>query len=580
MKHENIISRAFSTIVIIIIAAVLLIAVFLVYRTFEKSVETDIFIYSRDLEFKIRRLTGAEYRRYFLLMDIGKTINSDSGEEAFRTAIEDKAEIFNREGEFPQLIVAIGYYDKKMDGKAYEFDLESGEWAEIDSLFSKEPAAGEFNLVDAGTDSNPGQIYLSLNSGDERILFFRLDRSGFIDTYIKETVESIDPELRFEWFNFTEKPQPPEDGDDKLSFGNEKSKYTFRPFSILFGIKEEPVPLRIEMPAFFDVRNILKIDSENEQKADDGSKYDHPPFLHTGIYVEILDKQGSFYYRIEREAAVSFFETVTIFIIVGILFFLLLSQLQRTRQMRNKEKEFVASVTHELRTPLTVIRSAADNLSTGIVPEEKIKTYAGLINEQSDRLGNMIEEILLYSKFEDKRGGHDSPEQVKSELIISEARKTLDAVAEAGGIKLKWDVSGLPEIIQTYPSVIRLVLNNLVTNAVNHAYSDLTRSSDVRVRIRYIIPEKLSVEVEDDGRGIDAREVKKIFDPFYRDSVSRSRQEKGSGLGLFIAKRKVQLAGGKLQVESPYKRIDGVRNSGCRFSLILPCNVPEDNSDG
>ena len=79
----------------------------------------------------------------------------------------------------------------------------------------------------------------------------------------------------------------------------------------------------------------------------------------------------------------------------------MLNQLQKTANLRKKEKAFVASVTHELRTPLTVIRSAADNLARGIVPAEKLKIYSDLIIDNSSRLGTMIEEILLYSGFED-----------------------------------------------------------------------------------------------------------------------------------------------------------------------------------
>ena len=90
-----------------------------------------------------------------------------------------------------------------------------------------------------------------------------------------------------------------------------------------------------------------------------------------------------------------------------------------------------------------------------------------------------------------------------------------------------------------------------------------------------MIPGKLQLSVEDDGRGIEPRELKRIFDPFYRDSVSRERQEKGSGLGLFLIKRKASIAGGRLTAESPYKRIDGTKPSGCRFTLILPCTAEQ-----
>jgi signal transduction histidine kinase len=76
--------------------------------------------------------------------------------------------------------------------------------------------------------------------------------------------------------------------------------------------------------------------------------------------------------------------------------------------------------------------------------------------------------------------------------------------------------------------------------------------------------------VEDDGRGIAKAEAKFVFAPFYRDEESRAKHEKGSGLGLFIARRKAQTLGGRLTLESTYKRIDGTRRPGCRFTLELP----------
>jgi signal transduction histidine kinase len=76
--------------------------------------------------------------------------------------------------------------------------------------------------------------------------------------------------------------------------------------------------------------------------------------------------------------------------------------------------------------------------------------------------------------------------------------------------------------------------------------------------------------VEDDGRGIAPSESRRIFEPFYRDRVSRENHEKGSGLGLFLAAGKARIAGGTIRLESPYHRIDGTKRPGCRFSAELP----------
>ena len=68
-----------------------------------------------------------------------------------------------------------------------------------------------------------------------------------------------------------------------------------------------------------------------------------------------------------------------------------------------------------------------------------------------------------------------------------------------------------------------------------------------------------------------------MFEPFYRGEIARRRHEKGTGLGLFLARRKARSLGGDLRLESPYRRADGVRAPGCRFTLELPSG---DVSDG
>lgn len=573
MKHKNFISGAFTGIVLIAIVFVLGTAIFFVYRTFQKGVSADIFIYSRDLEYKVRRAAGTEYRRYFLLRDITKTLNFDLTDEDLRKSIESKADIFKSGGELPQMIESIGYYCRQNKEDVFEYVVDSGEWLEVKGLTLNSTNTGDLNITETRESGESDQIYISIDNGSDGGVLFRLDRAGFIDTYVKDAVENIEPKLKFEWTN----------PEDKTSlFEKEDLKYIFKPLRILFGIPSGNNTLSIEMPGFFDMKNIMGRNFVDENKAGVNEKHDRPPLMHTGIYVEISSEEGPFYYMIEQKAAINFIEALVILVIVGVLFFLLIIQLEKTRTLRKKEKEFVASVTHELRTPLTVIRSAADNLSNGIVPEKKLKIYARLISDQSDRLGNMIEEILLYSKFENKGLEHDKPELTDMKRLIGQAETTLEAFAEAESVNLKWDVSGLPAGVITYPEVLLLVLNNLVTNAVNHAYSfegqeldSQNSGNEVRIKIKYIIPGKISVEVEDDGRGIEPRDLKHIFEPFFRDSISRSRQEKGSGLGLFIAKRKAHLAGGKLTVESPYRCLDGSRNSGCRFRLILSCTIPE-----
>ena len=192
--------------------------------------------------------------------------------------------------------------------------------------------------------------------------------------------------------------------------------------------------------------------------------------------------------------------------------------------MRKLEKEFTASVTHELRTPLTVIKSAADNMGSGIVPADKIPVYTRLITEQSDRLEGMIEEILLYSRLEGKNSRKTRLSNVNTSELVYGLRSTLDTIVASSAVNLVWDTDGLPGYCRIDAEVLLLAVENLVTNAVNHAYGP--GGGDVRIRFKYLLDGRLKVTVEDDGRGIHSREQKKVFTAFYRDEVSRERQEK------------------------------------------------------
>ena len=121
------------------------------------------------------------------------------------------------------------------------------------------------------------------------------------------------------------------------------------------------------------------------------------------------------------------------------------------------------------------------------------------------------------------------------------------------------------------------MLSNLVANALYHAYT-ATGTGEVRVAGASSPLGAIQFIVEDDGRGIAKKESELVFEPFYRAEASRERHEKGSGLGLFIARRKARRLGGDIRLESPYERDDGSRRPGCRFTLELPVTIGRGSS--
>jgi signal transduction histidine kinase len=531
------------------------------------------------MESTIRRTAAEEYRKYMLLLDSGKSITGTS-EEDLETQLGSLTRIFGPDGNLPGLVSSFGYFTAQNPSEGSEYIFKSESWTEIKGVFSQKSMNRSWEFFPVGDENTPSSIYLAVDSGTPDVyIFFMIDQASFTETYVKPVIAETNEGYLLEWIEI-------EDSETKRFF--EKSEridpeeYRFKPFASLTRTDKRIIPMIIEMPGFFEARRYFDerttsySSSSDEGNAPDiGMKSERPAFLSSDYYVKINHESGSIYYKIEYDASVSFFETVFILFIIGTLFVLLLFQLQRTRSLRQKEKEFVASITHELRTPLTVIKSAADNISTGIVSAEKLPVYSGLISNQVDRLSKMIEEILLFSRFEGKKQKPENPILTDFGSLEAKLKPALNVVASPNGVEIIWDAAGLPRNCYSYPEVISIVVDNLVTNAVNHAYKDIAGA--VRVRFHHLIPDKIQVTVEDDGRGIEPRELKYVFEPFYRDEVSRRKQEKGSGLGLFISKRKAVLCAGCLEVESPYRRIDGSRADGCRFTLTLPCRMEQNN---
>jgi signal transduction histidine kinase len=201
--------------------------------------------------------------------------------------------------------------------------------------------------------------------------------------------------------------------------------------------------------------------------------------------------------------------------------------------------------------------------------------YGEMIHAQSLRLGSMIEEVLLFSQVEGGTVQKPPLAPLRTEAFDAELRAPLEAIAHSEGIRIEWDFGSLPREFLYDAETLRLILSNLVANALYHAYPGPDKGA-VRVVGKVRLPDAIQFFVEDDGRGIAKKEADLVFEAFYRDEASRARHEKGSGLGLFIARRKAALLGGDLKLESPYERIDGVKRPGCRFTLEIPFEEPDD----
>ncbi len=287
------------------------------------------------------------------------------------------------------------------------------------------------------------------------------------------------------------------------------------------------------------------------------------------MVLEIYYPGGSFNEIIERQTIASEAASIAILAALVASLIFLYRHYARMRSLREREQEFVATITHELRTPLAVIQSASDNLSRGIVSsDEKIMKYGRVMREQVKRLALMVENVLRYAGL----GGNGSQKRNHDSWIdlVPFVEGLVDSLAEfaekkQARIHYKEDVYGGK--IKADPVALALVLENLLTNAILHGAVEGRDANPVRLHIRKRVPYGMTFVIEDEGPGIQPREQKKIFEPFFRGAESMKKQIPGSGLGLHLVKRITEMCGGSVSLESPYRRLDGQEQRGCRFVL-------------
>jgi signal transduction histidine kinase len=237
--------------------------------------------------------------------------------------------------------------------------------------------------------------------------------------------------------------------------------------------------------------------------------------------------------------------------IIGILLasMVVLSRMYgRSVRLRASEQEFVASISHELRTPISVIQATSENLSRGVVTEPaRLPRYAEVIHGQIKRLSSMVESILLYSGLESGRARSPAMMEIDLPALLREVVQPLEHLAEERRSTLRLAADSLPDIICSDGTALRLIIENLVMNAISHA-----SPGEIRLSVTRKAFDTLRIAVEDDGQGIPAREQARVFEPFMRGERSARQQRPGSGLGLHLVKRVAALLGGKVSLESPY----------------------------
>ena len=201
--------------------------------------------------------------------------------------------------------------------------------------------------------------------------------------------------------------------------------------------------------------------------------------------------------------------------------------------------QFVANVSHELKTPLTSIKGFAETLKY-VEDEETRSKFLDIINNESERLSKLIDDILVLSNIENTYK-LDS-EVFKPYRVISDIFDIVKNQADKKNISLIFENNYKGDLRGSKDKFLQLSLN-LIENAIK--YSNL--NGEVKVSIDYI-DKNFVMKVIDNGIGIPVSDLPRIFERFYR--VDKSRTTRGTGLGLAIVKHIVKLFDGEIKVDS------------------------------
>jgi two-component system, OmpR family, sensor histidine kinase SenX3 len=228
----------------------------------------------------------------------------------------------------------------------------------------------------------------------------------------------------------------------------------------------------------------------------------------------------------------------------------------RERRVEAVRRDFVANVSHELKTPVGAIRLLSEAVGDASDDPEAVKRFAGRMLTESDRLSRLVQQVIELSRLQ----GDDpleAPVPVAVDDVIAVAVDT--SAIDADSRRISIATGGTPGLkVLGNEQQIAAAVSNLVANAVAYSEPDST----VLVT-RKVEEHSVEISVVDQGIGIPADEVDRVFERFYRVDPARHRSTGGTGLGLSIVKHVAATHGGDVRVWS-------VEGQGSTFTLTLP----------
>lgn len=212
-----------------------------------------------------------------------------------------------------------------------------------------------------------------------------------------------------------------------------------------------------------------------------------------------------------------------------------------------ESKVLISNISHDLKTPITAIKGYVEGIIDGVAdtPEKQDK-YIRTIYNKANEMDTLINELTLYSKIDANKIPYNF-KRINVADYFNDCVEEVGVELEAENIKLTYiDYVDADVQIIADPEQLRRVINNIISNSVK--YLD-KRQGFINIRIRDV-GDFIQVELEDNGKGIAAKDLPYIFDRFYRTDASRNSATGGSGIGLSIVRKIIEDHGGKIWANS------------------------------
>ena len=233
------------------------------------------------------------------------------------------------------------------------------------------------------------------------------------------------------------------------------------------------------------------------------------------------------------------------------------SDVSQHRELQKTKNDVIALVTHELRTPLTAIQGMSELLTEHEIEPASQNKMLSTINSEAKRLARMVNEYLDITRLESgAQRARFAP--VNIDNLIEQTLLLLEPLAAGREIKFVRRLAAIQPNINADRELLARAVTNIVANAINYSPDKTiitieTSNTD----------EVLMIFVRDEGYGISAEQLPRIFEKFYRVSRKQTTGVAGTGLGLALTQEIVELHGGRIEVES-------VPNKGSTFTVFLP----------